>query len=253
MRVPETLRAAAAAVAFLTIAPVGRRVDLDGEDVGRGSVFFPLVGAAIGGAVGLSAVALDGVLPALVAAALAVALEAVITGVIHVDALADVADGLGGGTRERALAIMRDPRVGTFGATAVVLDLLVKVAAVLAVLELDRPALVFVAVWAVGRSAPLVLASVLPYARADSGSGRTLTDGAGAVRLLIGVALAVAIAVAATGERSLAILPAAVVSVLVVGLVARARFGGVTGDVLGAAVEVTTTVALVGAVAGQSA
>src|ERR687891_44239 len=219
MRVPETIRAAAAAVAFLTIVPIGRRVDLDGEDVARGSVFFPLVGAAIGGAVGLSALALDDVVPALVAAALAVALEAIVTGAIHIDAVADVADGLGGGTRERALAIMRDPRVGTFGAVAVVLDLLVK------------------------------LASVLPYARADSGSGRTLTDGAGAARLLIGLALAVAIAVAAAGERSLGILAAAVVSVLVVGLVARVRFGGVTGDVLGAAVEVTTMLGLVGAVA----
>ena len=251
MRVPETIRAAAAAVAFLTIVPIGRRVDLDGEDVARGSVFFPLVGAAIGGAVGLSALALDDVVPALVAAALAVALEAIVTGAIHIDAVADVADGLGGGTRERALAIMRDPRVGTFGAVAVVLDLLVKVAAVLAVLELEQPVLVLVAGWAVGRSAPLALASVLPYARADSGSGRTLTDGAGAARLLIGLALAVAIAVAAAGERSLGILAAAVVSVLVVGLVARVRFGGVTGDVLGAAVEVTTTLGLVGAVATQ--
>jgi cobalamin 5'-phosphate synthase/cobalamin synthase len=241
----------AAALAFLTIVPIGRRVELDAADVGRGSIFFPLVGAAIGGAVGLSAVALDDVLPALVAAALAVALEAIVTGVIHVDALADVADGLGGATRERALAIMRDPRVGTFGTVAVVLDHFVKVAAVLAVLELDRPVLVLVAVWAVGRSAPLALASVLPYARADSGSGRTLTDGAGAVRLLLGVGLAVAIAVAGAGERSLAILAAAVVSVLVVGLVARTRFGGVTGDVLGAAVEITTTLGLVGAVATQ--
>ena len=251
MRVLETVRAAAAAVAFLTIVPIGRRVDLGGEDVARGSVFFPLVGAAIGGAVGLSAVALDDVLPVLVAAALAVALEAIVTGVIHIDALADVADGLGGGTRERALAIMRDPRVGSFGAAAVVLDLLVKVAAVLAVLELEQPVFVLVAVWAVGRTAPLALASVLPYARADSGSGRTLTDGAGTVRLALGLALAVAIAVAVAGERSLAIFAAAVVSVLVVGLVARARFGGVTGDVLGAAVELTTTLGLVGAVATQ--
>jgi adenosylcobinamide-GDP ribazoletransferase len=251
MRVPETVRAAAGAVAFLTIVPIGRRIHIDGVDVARGSVFFPLVGAAIGGAVGLSAIAFDDVLPALVAAALAVALEGIITGVIHIDALADVADGLGGATRERALAIMRDPRVGSFGAAAVVLDLFVKVAAVLAVLELHRPVLVLVAVWAVGRAAPLVLASALPYARADSGSGRTLTDGAGAARLLIGLALAVAIAVAATGERSLAILAAAVVSVLLVGLVARARVGGVTGDVLGAAVELTTTLGLVGAVATQ--
>jgi cobalamin 5'-phosphate synthase/cobalamin synthase len=249
MRAPEAIRPLAAALAFLTIVPVGRRVELDAVDVGRGSVFFPLVGAGIGAAVGLTAVALDDVLPTFVAAALAIALDAVITGALHLDALADVADGLGGGTRERALSNMRDPRIGSFGAVALVLDLLVKFAAVLAVLELERAVLILLAAWAVGRSAPLVLASVLPYARADSGSGRTLTEGAGTARLLLGLALASLIVVVATGDRSFAIVAAAAVSVLLIGLVARARFGGVTGDVLGAAVEVTTTVALLGAVA----
>jgi adenosylcobinamide-GDP ribazoletransferase len=249
MRVRSPARALAAAAAFLTIVPIGRRVELGAADVGRGSVFFPLVGAAIGGAVGLTAVGLDDILPAFVAAALAVALDAILTGVIHLDALADVTDGLGAGTRESALEIMRDPRIGAFGAVALVLDLLVKVAAVLAVLELERAVLVFVAAFAVGRSAPLALACVLPYARAESGSGRTLTDSAGTARLVVGLALAVLIAVAAAGGRSLALFAAAAAAILLVGLLARARFGGVTGDVLGAAVEVTTTVALVGAVA----
>lgn len=249
MRAPSTARALAASAAFLTIVPLGRRIELGAADVGRGSVFFPLVGAAIGGIVGLTAVGLDDILPAFVAAALAVALDAFLTGGIHLDALADVTDGLGGGTRERALEIMRDPRIGTFGAVALVLDLLVKVAAVLAVLELERAVLVFVAAWAVGRSAPLALACVLPYARAEPGSGRTLTDSAGTGRLVAGLALAVLIAVSAAGGRSFALFAAAAASVVLVGLLARARFGGVTGDVLGAAAEVTTTVALVGAVA----
>ena len=249
MRARNAVRAAAGAITFLTILPLGRLVELDESDVARGAPFFPLVGAALGAAVGLAAVALDDVLPVFVAAALAVALETVLTGALHLDALADTADGLGANTRERALEIMRDAQIGSFGAAALVLDLLVKVAAVVAVVELERTILLLVAVWAVGRSAPLALSFFLPYARAEPGSGRTLTDGAGGLRLLFGLAVGLAVAVVAAGSRAPALLAAAGVCVLLAGLVARARFGGVTGDVLGASVEVTTTIALVGAVA----
>jgi adenosylcobinamide-GDP ribazoletransferase len=249
MRVRSALRAAAAAVAFLTILPLGRLVELDESDVARGATVFPLVGAAIGAAVGLAAVALDDALPVFVAAALAVALEALLTGVIHLDALADTADGLGAGTRERALEIMRDAQIGSFGAVALVLAVVVKVTAVVAVVELERTVFLLAAVWAVGRSAPLVLALFLPYARTEPGSGRMLTDRAGRVRLLLGAAIGIAVAIVAGGSRSPALLAAAGACLVLCGLVARARFGGVTGDVLGASVEVTTTLALVGAVA----
>jgi adenosylcobinamide-GDP ribazoletransferase len=249
MRARNAVRAAAGAVTFLTILPLGRLVELDESDVARGAPFFPLVGAALGGAVGLAVVALDDVLPVFVAAALAVALETILTGALHLDALADTADGLGANTRERALEIMRDAQIGSFGAAALVLDLLVKVAVVVAVVELEGTILLLVAVWAVGRSAPLALAFFLPYARAEPGSGRTLTDGAGRLRLLFGLAVGLAVAVVAAGSRAPALLAAAGFCVLLAGFVARARFGGVTGDVLGASVEVTTTIALVGAVA----
>ena len=249
MRARNAVRAAAGAVTFLTILPLGRLVELDESDVARGAPFFPLVGAALGAAVGLAAIGLDDVLPVFVAAALAVALETVLTGALHLDALADTADGLGAHTRERALEIMRDAQIGSFGAAALVLDLLVKVAGLVAVIELERTILVLVAVWAVGRSAPLALAFFLPYARAEPGSGRTLTDGPGRLRLVFGLALGLALTVVAAGSRAPALLAAAGVCILLAGLVARARFGGVTGDVLGASVEVTTTIALVGAVA----
>ncbi len=77
-------------------------------------------------------VGLDARLTALVAAALAVALEVLVTGGIHLDALADSADGLGASGRQRALEIMREPTIGAFGATALVLDLVVKIAALVA-------------------------------------------------------------------------------------------------------------------------
>jgi adenosylcobinamide-GDP ribazoletransferase len=233
-----------AAVAFLTRVPVGR-VELGRDDVARGSVLFPLVGAGIGLVVGLVAAGSDSRLGPLLAAALAVAFEALLTGAIHLDGLADTADGLGAGTRERALAVMREGAIGAFGATALGVDLLVKTAALAAILSGPAPVLALVAAFAVGRAAPLALAAAFPYAREEDGIGRAL---AGRPWAAVGVALGIVVAVGALGMRGLWIAGAAAVAVAALALVAR-RLGGVTGDVLGAAAELGTTFALVGAAA----
>jgi adenosylcobinamide-GDP ribazoletransferase len=244
-----SLRAAAAALAFLTRVSVGRLVALGPDDVARGAVLFPVVGAGIGALVGGVAAGLDSRLTGLLAAALAVAAEALLTGAIHLDALADTADGLGAPTRERALEIMREPAIGAFGATALGLDLLVKTAALAALLDGPDPVLAALAALAVGRSAPLALSWALPYARAGGGTGASLAGGARAPWLAAGLLLGVAIAVGALGLRGLWLVGAAGVGVAVVGLVARRRLGGVTGDVLGTSVEVATALALVAAAA----
>jgi adenosylcobinamide-GDP ribazoletransferase len=236
-------------MAFLTRVPVGRRTPLGPDDVARGAVVFPVVGAGIGALVGGIAVGLDSRLTLLLAAALAVAVEALVTGAIHLDALADTADGLGARTRERALEVMREPAIGSFGATALALDLLVKTAALAALLDGPDPVLAATAALALGRAAPLALSWALPYARAGAGTGAILAGGARATSLAAGLLLGVGIAVAALGLRGLWLAVGAAVAVLVVGFVARRRFGGVTGDVLGAAVELGTTFALVAAAA----
>ena len=112
----EPVRAGLAAVAFLTRIPVGRLAPLDARDVARGAALFPLVGAAVGAAAGVLADLLVPAVPGLVAGALAVGLAALVTGAMHLDALADTLDALGGTTRERALEIMRDHSIGAFGA-----------------------------------------------------------------------------------------------------------------------------------------
>jgi cobalamin 5'-phosphate synthase/cobalamin synthase len=241
-----------AASAFLTRLPLARTLALEGADVGRGAVLFPLVGAAVGAAVGFSAELLARPLPALVAAGLAVALEALCTGALHLDALADAADGLGARSRDRALAIMREPGIGAFGTSALVLDLLVKTAALASLLEEPRAGLAVVAAFALGRAAPLPLAAALPYARDTSGSGRALTDHVGAGAALVGAALAAGIAVAAVGLRTgglMTLIGGAVVMVFTA--VLRRRLHGVTGDGLGAAAEVVGTLALVAAVGAR--
>src|SRR5215217_2127639 len=170
-----SVRAAAAAVTFLTRVPIGRAVTLDGMDVARGAVLFPLVGAGVGVAAGAVAVLLHPLLPAFVAAGIAVAIAVIVTGAMHVDALADVADAAGVLTRERALEVMRDSRVGAFGAAAIALDLLIKVGAVAALLDSGDAFAALVAAGALSRAAPAPLAVLLPYPRAGGGPGSVLT------------------------------------------------------------------------------
>jgi len=243
------MRRAAAAVAFLTRVPIDGVVRLDARDVARGAVFFPLVGAGVGAVTGLVAIGCARVLPVFLAAALAVAFEAVLTGAIHLDALADLGDSLGAKSRERALEIMREPTIGAFGATVLVLDLLLKAGAVTALLSEDGLLEVVVAASAAGRAAPLVIGWALPYARAGVGSGRALTDGPRAWERVAGLAVAAAFVFGLTGLRGFALAGGAAAGMTLVVLVAWRRLAGATGDVFGAGIELATLGALLAAAA----
>lgn len=237
-----------AALAFLTRIPVGRWFDFDGEDVARSGFAFPLVGAAIGATVGGAAVLFDEPLPPSLAVALALAVQVLLTGGMHVDALADTADALGGRSREHALEIMRDHAIGSYGAVAIALSLLIKATALAALVEHDRLIPVMVAAGALSRAAPVVLAAWLPYARVGSGTGSSLTRGGrGRAALAAGLALAITCLVSAADAAILA--PCAAIFLLLLGVGFRRWLGGVTGDTLGAAIEVVELAVLVGAVA----
>jgi adenosylcobinamide-GDP ribazoletransferase len=240
--------AAAGALAFLTRLPVDRGRTFGGRRLAEAAVLFPLVGAALGAAVGGAAAALATLVPPLLAATAAVALELALTGALHVDGLADTFDGLAGRDAERRLAIMRDHSLGTYGGSALALDLLARVAA-LASLTDEGVLLPAVAAFAISRAAPLPLAAALPYARPGEGTGRLLTESTTARHAVAGIVLAAAVAAAAVGFRAAAMLVCLGVVVAATGLYARSRLGGVTGDVMGAAIELTATLALAGAIA----
>ena len=239
----SALRPAAAAVSFLTRAPVGRLVVVDAADVARGAWLFPLVGGVVGGLSGLLADVTADWLPTLAAGGLAVAAAALLTGALHLDALADTADSLGATSRERALEIMRDHAVGTFGAVALILVCVLDAAILGALAQTDDAAAVGLAAGAAGRAAMLPQAFALPYARAGDGQGLLLT-GIGPGTVVLGFAAALLLALPA-GVAGLCALAAAVLVSLLLGLVARRRFGGVTGDVLGATAKLAETTALV--------
>lgn len=247
MRGAEPVRAVAAAAAFLTRIPLGRLIVLDGDDVARGGAAFPLVGAAIGAAVGGTAEGLAHVLPALAAAGIALAVGAALTGALHLDALADTADALTAG-RERALAIMREHTIGAYGTLALVLDLIVKAAA-LGALAAHRHAVPFaIAAGALGRASPVALGALLPSARAE-GPGASFAGRVSRMAAAAAVVVAVVIAVAAGRLHGLELAAIAAAVTVAVGLFFRRWLGGVTGDTLGATVELTETLALVAAAA----
>jgi adenosylcobinamide-GDP ribazoletransferase len=242
------------AVTLLTVIPVrterSDRVDrVDRESAGWAMTFAPLAGLITGGAAALVSYG-GGRLGfgSLLSAALAVAVLAAITGGLHLDGLADVADGLGGGRRAaEALAIMKKPDIGPFGVIALLLILLIQVAALTEV-----PVVVVVVAAVTGRLAVTwACRAGVPAARPDglgalvAGTVRTAHAAYATAAVLVASALA---GFAVGGVRLAVLWPVAVVAGLAVtAVVLRAavrRLGGITGDVLGALVELAATAAL---------
>jgi len=232
------------AVAFLTRLPMPHPQGAMPQNFVRAHRMFPLVGAAIGAAVGLVCLALRGFgLPELAAAALALGASALLTGALHEDGLADVADGFGGG-RDLAskLEIMRDSRLGTYGALILMVSFVAKLAA-LAALPDGYVVQALIAAHALARGILPLMAMSLPYARPDG-----LAANAGqpdfATALTAG-AFALLIAWLALPWRD-ALAAALVVAACAIGMawLAQRQIGGQTGDVLGCTEQLGETAVL---------
>ena len=246
----DGLRSAVAAVAFLTAVPIGRRTDIDARGLRGGLILFPAVGALVGALTATVAWGSAIVLPPFPAAALGVAAGVSVTAAMHLDGLADSADGLGaalsGGDPPAA---MHDPRLGVFGGAAIALDLLLKVSVLSALVAGPRFPVEAIAAGALGRAAAIALMTTLPYAgRPGSGTGRWTLDVAFGP-CLIGVVSAMVVGVLTVGPAFGAMAAAGVVVAAIVGRWSSRRLGGVTGDTLGAAAELTETLALTAALA----
>ena len=242
----EGVRPVVAAVAFLTAVPVARTGDIGAKDLRRGAPLFPLVGAVVGAAMAGVAWGTAFVLPPLAAATVGVAAGVGLTAALHLDGLADVADGIGSalGGRDPGEA-MRDPRLGAFGAAALVLNLLLKIAVLAALVAGPRFPLELIAAASLARATPLVLGAGLPYVRANGTGSWTRGIGLGAATAAVLVAMAVSVASARVDV--VAMVAAAAVVTASLGRWASVRLGGTTGDVFGAAAELTETFALTAA------
>ena len=215
----------------------------------------PLAGAVAGAVAGEALAACLALgLPPLPAAAFAVIAGVALTGALHQDGLADVADGFGGGrSRERKLQIMRDSSVGAYGASVLTLALGARIALVAALAERlgeEGALLALIAAAALSRPLALLPALLLKPARAD-GAGRAARPRALCVGFGCGVGALAALLLAGVGP-GLAAIAAAVVTALGMTVVSRAQIGGYTGDVCGAATELAEIAALAALVASAA-
>lgn len=248
MTAPPFLRGLRAALFFLTRVPVGGWPYSD-DDWRWSTGWFPLVGALLGVAyAGLWNVVRFAGAP--VAAIIAVAAALLMTGCFHEDGLADTADALGGG-RDRAhiLEILKDSRVGAFGAAALTVVLMLR-AALLAQLDARAP-LALVVTQALSRIPPIALMVLLPYATADAvAKSKQVTRAAApqlAWALLVGGLLVASSLVLGVSWQALLLGCGLSVAITVVlGLRFHARAGGVTGDFLGATQQLCECMLLLG-------
>lgn len=235
------------AISLLTTLQVQPDWD-DPAPLGRAMAWYPVVGLLLGVLLALSSGILLHLLPAgvgggLVRAVLLVVGWAMLTGGLHLDGWADSCDALAAPVdRDKRLEILRDPRLGSFGATGLVLLLLGKVAA-LAALSGARPLLLapVLARWCL-----VLVAASWPSAR-PGGMGDRFRQGLGAQQLRAASAVALLVAVLA-GVPGLLLVGVAWFTARGVARLAAARLGGLTGDVYGATVEAVETAVLLAAV-----
>jgi adenosylcobinamide-GDP ribazoletransferase len=224
--------------------------------------WFPVVGAVVGGVVAAAWWGAAQLWTPGVAAAVAVGVDLVLTGLLHLDGVADSADGLLPHLeRERRLAVMRQPDVGAFGIGVVVMVLLVRWAVLAGAVTTEAGApggtdatfviepIVLIAVWAMSRTVVAATPAYVPYARAE-GLPTALLAGSSRRHLVwflpaIGlVALASDRSVAGAITEGIATAAAVVAVAVAIAVLARRRLGGFTGDVLGAVVMLSETAAL---------
>ncbi|MBN2312182.1 MAG: adenosylcobinamide-GDP ribazoletransferase [Candidatus Hydrogenedentes bacterium] len=239
------MRALLAAVQFMTILPVPIRVA--GRDLERAPLWFPAVGALVGLIVASAdwCGAALGLPPAILNVG-TIALLAALTGGLHLDGLADTADGfLSARPKDRALEIMRDSRIGTMGVLALILVLALKGTALATLHEPIRwRALVLAPL--LGRSMLLAAMSLLPYARAGGGLASVFLARRSRLLPLWALAWPAACAMALLGLREgLPLLAAGVVGTALLAAYSMRRIGGFTGDTLGATSELAEMLALI--------
>lgn len=237
------------ALALLTRLPMPGSVAMTQGTAATSAWAWPLVGALVGVFAALAAtLALTAGATAGVAAALALATQAIITGAMHEDGLADSADGLWGGwERVRRLEIMKDSHIGSYGVLALILCTLARWSALVAVLSQGAHWPVLITVGALSRVPMALIMAALPNAR-DTGlshaTGRPEATTAVAA-LTVGLGLALIL----TGAASLPMAALVAAAGLGVALLAKAKIGGQTGDILGASQQLAEMAALSAAAA----
>ncbi|NOR25141.1 MAG: adenosylcobinamide-GDP ribazoletransferase [Desulforhopalus sp.] len=230
------------AIRFLTIVPVSWRAEDDPQQFNKCLPFFPVVGALIGVVGHLGAYIFQFIFPQQVVAVLALVYLAFISGFLHLDGLADSADGLlSSRPREDCLNIMKDSRSGAMGVVVVVCLMLAKYSA-LSSMDPEKLCLAIFFMPLAGRSAILFSMARLPYAKPEGGLGRLFySDSSKTAALAAFLSLLFLFAVLAPSQLIVALIAIMAVNLLF-GRWCRRLLGGATGDTLGAVCELTEAI-----------
>jgi adenosylcobinamide-GDP ribazoletransferase len=232
------------ALQFLTIIPLPFSVRCEKEDLGRSTALFPLAGLTVGALLlGLNLLISPWLVRPLCDALLVTAL-ALLTGGLHLDGLADVCDALAArGGRERFLAVMKDSQVGALGAVGLILCILLKWQALVAVpSEIKWQALLLFPLLA--RAGQVLAMTGAKHARQD-GLGVVFVQGAGVGALLLALATAVAASSYLLGFKGVIAMSAVCLLTLVGRVFFQRRLGGLTGDTVGCVSELNEILSLI--------
>jgi len=224
------------AIRFLTILPAGDPGTFHAKEMVR---FFPIVGLLLGCLVVAADLAFRLLWPASIASLLDVMLLAILTGGLHLDGLADTADGLlGHHSRDRALSIMKDSRIGVMGMAAIFFSLTIKWAALSHLCE--HRSLMLLLVPALARGGMIFGIVFLPYGRSEAGTGHPFFQErhSGSTFLFLFIPVLLAFLAFPAGLRVIAVFGLLVLLLL---LYFHKRMGCITGDMLGATAELTET------------
>jgi adenosylcobinamide-GDP ribazoletransferase len=235
-----------AAIAFCTRIPVS--FAFSAEDIGKAARWFPLVGALLGAvSIAFSRLLLP-IFSANIVAVLILLAEALLTGALHMDGLADTADGFGGGkTRDDVLRIMRDHAIGSYGATTLILLFALKATAISALISHNVYSPFLAIAPALGRWNVVLLSRWLPYARTSEAVSRHI----GTREMVWASVLAAIIAAGWANWRGMICWGVATLVAVAWGLYCKRKIGGITGDTLGASEQIGESIVLLAGVALQ--
>ena len=237
------------AAAFLTRLPIKLPEETGLDALARAARAFSLVGIAIGLAGGaVYAIAMAIGIPPVLAALVAVVSLTMLTGALHEDGLADLADGFGGGTdRDRKIEIMRDSRIGTYGVLALIMSVVLRGGALAALGTPTAAMAALVAGHAVSRALVVVVMNREALARDDGLAATVGRPTAAAASWAIGIGAGIALVT--LGIAAPVTLAAGAIAAWSVAWLARRQIGGYTGDVLGATQQVSEITMLLAVVA----
>ncbi len=231
-----------AAIAFLTVIPVPKALAGDVDDLEKSVPFFPVVGLLLGILAAAFGYVMDVLLPVYPATVMVVIFLLALSGGLHMDGLADTADGFfSARPRERMLEIMKDSRIGVMGVLAVVCVMLLKLSLFVS-LPLSMRLTVFFLTPLAGRCALVILMTALPYVRSTGGLATLFVKRRSWMHVLW-VALFLALAgIFAAQWMGVAAAAATLAVAVLLAFYSYRKIGGYTGDTLGAVCEITEIV-----------